>query len=83
MGESRTLEAGTRFDDLLEIIRDGGEVLITRKGRGVARVIPLSANPSQTEAAAAVNRIRARAQSRNHPRIEVDEWRALRDEGRP
>ena len=67
---------------LLERVEDGEEIVITRDGRPVARLVPNSGDLRRNMAAAANARIRARAAEMN---VEFDrkEMKRGRDEGRP
>jgi prevent-host-death family protein len=74
-------EAKNTFGTLLDWVEAGEEVIITRRGRAVARLVTYQASgePDRSEAAAA--RIRARAAAAKGPFV-WQEWKALRDEGR-
>ena len=39
-------EAGTHFEKLLDLVHDGGEVLIARKGKSVARITSAHDKPA-------------------------------------
>jgi len=71
-------EAKTHLSKLLEEVQQGEEVLITRHGRAVARMLPMQAN--QTE-----QRLRAIERLRNFrsgKRLQGLSIQQLRDEGR-
>jgi prevent-host-death family protein len=76
-------EAKNRLGQLLDLVEQGEEVMITRRGKEVARLVPARATLSRTEARAALQRIRARAEDRKLGRFDWAEWKAYRDEGRP
>lgn len=69
-------EAKTHLSALLERVERGEEVLITKHGRPVARLLPV-ARPAP-DAQAAVERL---LQIGSGQRLDLD-WRQLRDEGR-
>jgi prevent-host-death family protein len=69
-----TLEAKTHFSALLDRVERGEEIVITRHGRPVAKLVPAA-----TDMAEVVAKIREVA-SRNT--LGGLDWRELRDEGR-
>ena len=83
MREIGAFEAKTRFGQLLDWVQDGEEVMITRHGKEVARLVPAHPAVSREEARAAISRIRARAEQRKLGHFNWPEWKAYRDEGRP
>jgi len=71
-------EAKTHLSKLLEEVQQGEEVLITRHGRAVARMLPMQANHME-------QRLRAIEQLRNFrsgKRLQGLTIQQLRDEGR-
>jgi prevent-host-death family protein len=60
MREVGAFEAKSRFGTLLDWVEQGEEVVITRRGRIVARLVPGSAGPDREAASEAVARIVAR-----------------------
>ena len=76
-------EAKNKLGQLLDEVEHGEEIVITRRGKEVARLIPARPTHSRTEARAAMQRIRARAESRGFGPFELAEWKSWRDEGRP
>jgi prevent-host-death family protein len=81
--EVGTFEAKNRLSALLDQVEQGAEVTITRHGRAVARLVPVSGTAPQEARRAAMARIRARAAARRSGPFDWSEWKALRDEGRP
>ena len=86
-------EAKNTLGSLLDRVERGEEVVITRHGRPVARLVPNTPRVDQAQAESAFNRIRERAQSLNKQsthktktkRASFD-WPTLkkvRDQGRP
>ena len=67
---------------LLDRAEKGEEILITRHGRPVARLMPLSGETNRPAPEAAAARIRERARSMALGRFQWEEWKSLRDEGR-
>lgn len=80
MLEIGAFEAKNKLGHLVE---QGEEVTITRHGKEVARLVPAWAMHSRTEARAALQRIRARAEQSRLGRFDRTEWKTYRDEGRP
>jgi prevent-host-death family protein len=83
MLEVGAFEAKNRFGHLLDLVEQGEEVVITRRGKEVARLVPTRPGFNRDEARAAVARIRARAEQQKLGRFDWDEWKAYRDDGRP
>jgi prevent-host-death family protein len=83
MHEVGAFEAKNKFGHLLDLVEQGEEVMITRRGKEVARLVPARPVVSRDEARAAVARIRVRAEQQKLGRFDWDEWKAYRDEGRP
>ena len=83
MFECGAFEAKNRLGALLDRVEAGEEVLITRHGRPVARLIPSGRADKQAIARQAVERILERAKLLTGPKISWEEWKSYRDEGRP
>jgi prevent-host-death family protein len=87
MSEIGAFEAKNTLGSLLDRVENGEEIVITRHGRAVARLVPNNRQIDQTQARAAFERMRERAR-RLHKRktstpFDWDELKKLRDEGRP
>jgi prevent-host-death family protein len=76
-------EAKTHFAQLLQRVERGEEIVITRRGKEVARLVPAATKPDKEAAAAAFRRLRERARRSGMAKFEWPEWRTYRDEGRP
>lgn len=83
MAEFGAFEAKNRFGHLLDLVEQGEDVLITRHGKEVARIVPAHGAASFEKAKAASQRIRDRAQALKFGPFDWEEWKGLRDEGRP
>jgi prevent-host-death family protein len=83
MREVGAFEAKNKLGQLLDLVEHGEEVMITRHGKEVARLVPARHTVNRNEARAAVQRIRDRAEQRKFGRFDWPEWKAYRDEGRP
>jgi len=83
MHEVGTFEAKNKLSALLDRVEQGEEVVITRKGRPVAKLVPVKPVPGSEEARMAAERIRARAKEMNLGPFDWEEWKKYRDEGRP
>ncbi len=84
MQEIGAFEAKNTLSALLDRVQKGEEIVITRHGKPVARLIPETGTRNLDAARAAVARLRARAkEARRGTPIAQDEWKAFREEGRP
>ena len=78
MKEVGTFEAKTHLSALLDEVARGAEVVITRRGVAVARLVPAGA-PRRTGADDPIVRAKAFAKGQTLGRVS---WKSLRDEGR-
>jgi len=76
------LEAKNELGALLDLVEHGEEVLITRRGKAVAKRVPARSKASIEEALAAGRRIRERAKKLGLGPFDWEEWKEYRDEGR-
>jgi prevent-host-death family protein len=76
-------EAKTHFAQLLERVQRGEEIIITRRGKPVARLVPAAAKQDPEVVMAIFRRLRARAKQQAAPRFEWAEWKTYVDRGRP
>lgn len=83
MREVGAFEAKNKLGQLLDLVEGGEEIMITRHGKEVARLVPARPTRSREQARAALKRIRERAQARKLGRFDWAEWKAYRDESRP
>lgn len=83
MKEIGAFDARTKLGVLLDLVERGEEVLITRRGKPVAKLVPSTTWPDVQAASDAAQRIRARARSRHGDSFDWNEWKELCDEGRP
>jgi len=74
-------EAKNKLSELLDLAERGEEVVITRHGKEVARLVPPDPAYSVEEARAAMQRIRDRAKARGL-KVTLDELKEWRDEGK-
>lgn len=83
MREVGAFKAKNTLGTLLDEVEAGDEIVITRRGKPVARLVnartPVEAG---TRAAEAADRIRTRAKSAASTPMRWDDWKPLRDEGR-
>lgn len=82
MLEIGAFEAKNTFGALLDRVEHGEEIIITRHGKPVARLVPNAGGIDQVQAQAAFERIRARAESLKAG-FDWDVLKADRDAGRP
>lgn len=81
MREVGAFEAKNKLSELLDLAEGGEEVVITRHGKEVARLVPPQGTVNRDEARAAMQRLRERAKKENLG-ITLEEVMAWRDEGR-
>ena len=83
MNEFGAFEAKNKFSALLDRVERGEEIVITRHGQPVARLIPNSGAIDRAQAQAAAERIRARAAQAKFGHFNWETFKADRDAGRP
>ncbi len=82
MREIGAFEAKNKLSTLLDWVESGEEILITRRGKAVARLVAAEPGFDRAKARLAAQRIRERAVKLNGG-FNWAEWKAYRDEGRP
>jgi prevent-host-death family protein len=82
MQEIGAFEAKNTLGALLDRVQNGEEIVITRHGKPVARLVPNSGRVDRSQVKAAIERIRARAHSLKAG-FDWDAVKADRDAGRP
>ena len=80
-------QAKDRFSALLQAVEEGEEIVITRHGRKIARIVrEAEAAPSEAERERirreAIERLRAYQASVKHPVDGFSDWKSLRDAAR-
>ena len=75
-------EAKTHLSQLLERAEKGEEIVITRHGKPVAKLVPISAGPDTKAVAAVFARMRERARQSGVPPFDWTEWKSYVEEGR-
>jgi len=83
MQEVGAFEAKNRLAALLDRVQEGEEIVITRHGKPVARLVPPPAGADRPQARAAAERIRARAQGLSTRGFDWETLKMERDAGRP
>lgn len=83
MREIGAFEAKTHLSALLEAVAGGEEIVITRRGKPIAKLVPVAGVDRQARDAAR-DRIRAlrRSLTEAGALVTLDDIRAARDEGR-
>jgi prevent-host-death family protein len=76
-------EAKNTLGALLDRVERGEEIVITRHGKAVARLVPNEIRIDRQQVQAALDRIRERARRFSAGKFNWEEIKALRDEGRP
>lgn len=82
MKEVGAFEAKNKLSELLDLAERGEEIVITRHGREVARLVPPKTMPDPEKARAAMARLRARTKALGL-NLTLEEIKTYRDEGRP
>lgn len=82
MREVGAFEAKNTLGALLTLVEQGEEIIITRRGKSVARLVPNVSGFDRMQAMDAMRRIRARAKAFKVGPFNWDEWKSYRDEGR-
>jgi len=78
-----TFEAKTHFAKIITQVIAGNEILITRRGKSVAKIIPIKAQLNDDAAKAAIFRLKKLAKEMQLGSFNWDEWKHYKDEGRP
>ena len=76
-------EAKNTFGTLLDLVLAGEEIVITRRGKPVARLVPNRAPIDHAQVQAAISRIEERARALPPKPFDWNDHKALRDAGRP
>ena len=82
MNEIGAFEAKNTLGTLLDRVERGEEIVITRHGKPVARLVPNDVRIDRAQAQAAIDRIRERARRMGGEKFDWEKVKALRDEGR-
>jgi prevent-host-death family protein len=83
MLEVGAFEAKNTLGALLDRVQRGEEIVITRHGQPVARLVPYAGGIDRGQVRAAAERIRERAAKLKAGRFDWETIRADRDAGRP
>ncbi len=75
-------EAKTHFGQLIERARNGEEILITKRGKAVAKIIPAKTSDNLESAKVAVMRLRILAEEIKFDHSMWEEWKNYRDLGK-
>jgi len=82
MNEIGAFDAKNKLSALLDKVERGEEIVITRRGRPVAKLVPVVAGFDRESARAAAQRLRQRAATIGG-KFNWKEWKKLVNEGRP
>jgi prevent-host-death family protein len=82
MDEIGSFDAKNKLSELLSKAERGEETVITRRGRPVAKLVPLSVGHDVQSARRAMGRIRTLAQQMKPGAFDWNEWKSYRDRGR-
>lgn len=82
MREVGAFEAKNTLGTLLDLVESGEEVVITRHGKPVARMVKEASRVDRSVAVEAAREIRALAKTIKQGNFDWAEWKEYRDEGR-
>jgi len=82
MEEIGAFEAKNKLGSLLDCVERGEEILISRRGSVVARLVPAGRAAEIPEAKAAAESLRALKHEMQGPPMTWDELKSYREEGR-
>ncbi|HWA90726.1 MAG TPA: type II toxin-antitoxin system prevent-host-death family antitoxin [Rhizomicrobium sp.] len=75
-------EAKTHFSALLERAERGEEIVITRRGKAVAKIVPVERTVDPVEVRKTLARLRTEGKKLGIRKFDWNEWKSYRDEGR-
>jgi prevent-host-death family protein len=75
-------EAKTHFSSLLGRAERGEEIVITRRGKAVAKIVPIEKRRSPAETRKALAQLRAEGKKLGIKKFDWNEWKSYRDAGR-
>ncbi len=76
-------EAKTHFSQLIERALHGEEIFITRRGKPVAKLVPINDLHTSESARKAVKRLKTLAKEMRLGKFDWEEWKNYRDIGKP
>lgn len=82
MREIGAFEAKNTLGSLLDLVQKGEEIVITRHGKPIARLVPEAVGRNRQAAHDAVARIRARKLNRSGKMPAISEWIDYKNDGR-
>ena len=83
MWEIDATDAKKKFDELLDRVEQGEEMVITRYGMVSARLIPANSTIDRQTTRTATHRIRERAERLHSGPFDWNEWKVYREARRP
>ena len=81
--EVGAFEAKNKLSALIERAEHGEEIVITRRGQPVAKLVPFREMAGRERAREAARQLREQAKARKLGRFDWEEWKKYRDQGRP
>jgi prevent-host-death family protein len=75
-------EAKTHFSALLERAERGEEITITRRGKAVAKIVPVKKQTSPAQTRKVLAQLRLEGKKLSVKKFDWSEWKSYRDEGR-
>jgi len=83
MDQIGLFDAKNKLSELVDRAERGEETIITRRGKPVAKLVPVQPGRDREMAREAGQRIRELAREMNLGPFDWEEWKRYRDEGRP
>jgi prevent-host-death family protein len=77
-----TFEAKTHFTKIISKVMAGEEVIISRRGKNVAKIVPIEKTADKEVIQSTILRIRNLAKSMQLGKFNWNEWKSYKDEGR-
>lgn len=75
-------EAKTNFNKIINNVIDGEEILVTKRGKPVAKIIPIEKSFNTEKVNNAFLRLHNLAKEMNLGKFDWEEFKSYRDEGR-
>lgn len=75
-------EAKTHFTQIITQVISGEEIFITRRGKKVAKIVPIERNINSEIMKLTINRLHHLTKEMNLGKFNWNDWKKYRDEGR-
>jgi len=82
MDSVSTFDAKNKLSALLERVERGEEIVITRRGRAVAKLVPATGNGDKETVRSAIRELKKLSRELKLTPVDPAAWKTMRDEGR-